>query len=449
VQQETNDTVDLLVLGGGMAGLTAAARAVQDGASVVLVEKGEAIGGSAAYAGFIWTAPTVEVMREVNPDADARLADRVVEGYEAGVEWVRSLGVHLADPVTVLGYGRGCLTDMANFLLTCDRIVRERGELLVRASAERLLVEDGRVAGAQVRTASGETRTIRAGSTLLATGGFGGDPDLRAELIGPLARDLPLRANLHSVGDGLRLGQSAGAAVGPPNAGFYGHLIPSHVAYNDPYEFTDLTFYHSEHGILVNLEGRRFCDETVGDHLNTLYVLDQPEARALMITDQRVHDQWMLAPYVEGVEPLDKFQLAYKRGAWAAIAEDAEEFEYLPEEWGYPGEAVRDAVLEFNRQCEAGEPSPARRLDPAPLVDPPYYVIEVIPAITATWTGLRIDEHARVLNGEGRPIPGLLAAGSDAGGVFNRAYAGGLASALVFGLEAAATATAATAAPGS
>src|SRR5438093_4462448 len=116
------DPVDLLVLGGGMAGMTAAARAARDGATVVLVEKGEAIGGSAAYAGFIWTAPTVEVMREVNPDADPNLARRVVEGYAQGVEWVGSLGVHLADPVTVLGYGRGRLTDMANFLLACERV---------------------------------------------------------------------------------------------------------------------------------------------------------------------------------------------------------------------------------------------------------------------------------------------------------------------------------------
>ncbi len=438
--------VDLLVLGGGMAGLSAAARAARDGARVVLVEKGPAIGGSAAYAGFIWTTPTVEVMREVNPHAEPRLADRVVEGYAEGMDFVRSLDVHTAEPVTVLGYGRGSLTDMANYLLACERLIRDRGELLVSASAERLIVEEGAVAGAELRTATGETREIRAAFTLLATGGFGGDPDLRAELIGPAARDLPLRANVHSVGDGLRLGRSAGAAVGPPNAGFYGHLIPSHVVYDDPYEFTDLTFYHSEHGLLINLDGRRFCDETVGDHLNTLHVLDQPEARALMITDQRVHDQWMLAPYVEGVEPLDKFQLAYKRGAYAAIAEDVDEFEYLPEEWGYPGEAVRDSVHEFNRQCEAGEPSPPRALDAAPLVDPPYYVIEVIPAITATWTGLRIDEHARVLDGEGHPIAGLLAAGSDAGGVFDRAYAGGLASALVFGLEAAATVRAGTAA---
>jgi succinate dehydrogenase/fumarate reductase flavoprotein subunit len=439
--------VDLLVLGGGMAGMSAAARACSDGASVVLAEKGPTVGGSAMYAGFIWTTPTVEVMREVNPDADPALAAKVVEQYDTALNWVRSLDVNVADPVTVLGYGRGCATDMANYLLACERLVRDRGELLVGSSAARLLVEDGAVRGAEIENAAGQKRTIHARSTLLATGGFGGDPDLRAEHIHPLARNLPLRANTYSVGDGLRLGQSAGADFGPPNAGFYGHLIPSKVAYTNPYEFTDLTFYHSEHGVLLNLQGQRFCDETVGDHLNTLYVLDQPEARALLVYDQRVHNEWMMAPYVEGVEPLDKFQLAYRRGARAAVAEEIEEFEALPDEWGYPGPASRDTLLEFNRQCEAGHPDPSRKLDAAPLVDPPFYVIEVIPAITFTFSGLRIDPQARVLDTAGDPIPGLLAAGADAGGVFYRAYAGGLACALVFGLEAAATATAERTAP--
>ena len=170
-------------------------------------------------------------------------------------------------------------------------------------------------------------------------------------------------------------------------------------------------------------------------------MIDQPEARALLVYDQRVHDEWEMAPYVEGVEPLDKFQLAYRRGARAAVAEDIDEFEALPEEWGYPGPASRDALYEFNRQCEAGDPTPGRKLDAAPLVTPPYYVIEVIPAITFTFSGLRIDAEARVLDEAGQVIPGLLAAGADAGGVFHRAYAGGLACALVFGLQAAATAT--------
>jgi succinate dehydrogenase/fumarate reductase flavoprotein subunit len=439
---ESNSVVDLLVFGGGMAGMSAAARASSEGASVVLVEKGEAIGGSAMYAGFIWTAPTIEVMRDVNPDADPALSAQVVDQFGGAVDWVRSLGVHVADPVTVLGYGRGSQTDMANYLLACERLVREHGELLTGWSAQRLLFEDGAVIGAEIENGAGEQRVIRARSTLLATGGFGGDPALRAEHISPLAKNLPLRANTNSTGDGLRLGLSVGAGFGPLNAGFYGHLIPSKVAYNNPYEFTDLTFYHSEHGVLLNLEGKRFCDETIGDHLNTLYVLDQPEARALLVYDQRVHDEWMMAPYVEGVEPLDKFQLAYRRSARAAVADDIEEFEALPEEWGYPGEASRDTLLEFNRQCEAGAPNPGRKLDAAPLLTPPYYIIEVIPAITFTFSGLQIDPQARVLDEAGEPIPGLLAAGADAGGVFNRAYAGGLACALVFGLQAAATATA-------
>ncbi len=209
---EADEVIDLLVLGAGMAGLSAAAKAASQGASVVLVEKGEAIGGSAAYAGFIWTAPTAEVMHEVNPDGDPALGQRIVDGYDDALAFVRSLGAHVADPVTVLGYGRGCATDMANFLMACERVVRERGgEVLLRSSATSLLIEDGAVAGAKVGD-----RTIRARHTLLATGGFGGDPDLRAELIGPAARDLPLRANLNSTGDGLRLADERRRGHGHP-----------------------------------------------------------------------------------------------------------------------------------------------------------------------------------------------------------------------------------------
>jgi succinate dehydrogenase/fumarate reductase flavoprotein subunit len=176
---DSDSIVDLLVFGGGMAGMSAAARACSDGASVILVEKAPAIGGSAMYAGFIWTAPTVDVMREVNPEGDPALSARVVENYADGLNWVRSLGVEVADPVTVLGYGRGCATDMANYLLACERLVRDNGELLVGWSAQRLLFEDGAVVGAEIENDAGERREIRARSTVLATGGFGGDRDLR------------------------------------------------------------------------------------------------------------------------------------------------------------------------------------------------------------------------------------------------------------------------------
>jgi succinate dehydrogenase/fumarate reductase flavoprotein subunit len=434
----------MVVIGGGLAGLTAAARALELGASVIVVEKGPSVGGSALYAGFLWTTPSMEVMREINPDGDPILAERLLSGYDPAIEWVGTLGVEMKPPVTVLGYGRGVETDMTALIAACERRVREseRAELLLGGRTERLLVEDGQVWGAEVRTADGEARRIEATWTLLATGGFGGDPELRARHIHPLARELPLRANPHSTGDGLRLGLQVGAAFGAANAGFYGHLVPSHVAAHGPHELWEVTFYHSEHGVLLNLGGQRFVDETIGDHLNAMAVLEQPEARALLVCDQRVHEQWMMRPYVEGVEPVDRFALAYRKGARCAVANDLEELAYLPEEWGFDGPAARESVERFNAACAAGAPSPPRRTDCAPLVDPPYYVIELIPAITFTFSGLIVDGDARVLDPSSAPIPGLLAAGADIGGLWVRAYAGGAATAVVFGLQAAATACA-------
>ena len=225
---------------------------------------------------------------------------------------------------------------------------------------------------------AGERREIRAAHTLLASGGFGGDPDLRARLIHPQARDM---ANRQSTGDGLRLRLAAGAAFGFDHAGFYGHVVVGHVPLSDPTEFVNRTFYHSEHGVLLDLEGKRFCDETVGDHITPLALIEQPEARALFVYDQRVHADWELQPYVEGVEAVDKFELS-RIGS---------------------------------RNSRSG--------------------------------GIRVRRPAdrcrsAVLDEQGVPIPGLLAADADSGGVFNRAYAGGLANALVFGLQSVDTAVA-------
>lgn len=124
------------------------------------------------------------------------------------------------------------------------------------------------------------------------------------------------------------------------------------------------------------------------------------------------------------------------------MAESIDELALLPEEWGYDGPAIARAAAAYNETARAGrEPTPGRTLDRLPLDEPPYYVIETIPAITFPFYGIRIDSSARVLDQRGAPIPGLLAAGSDTGGLFVQAYAGGIANALVFGLTAARIAT--------
>src|SRR3954462_14699840 len=112
------ETLDLLVLGAGIAGLTAAARAAQQGASVLLVDAAPAVGGSAAYAGFIWTAPTEAVMDENNPGGDRRLSHKLVADHEDAVDCVRSVGVVVTEPVTEVRFGKGRETEIATLLAT-------------------------------------------------------------------------------------------------------------------------------------------------------------------------------------------------------------------------------------------------------------------------------------------------------------------------------------------
>lgn len=436
-------TVDLLVVGGGMAGLSAAARVAAEGGSVVLVEKAERPGGSARFAGFVWTTPTFDELRRVNPDGDAELAAALVDGFTDAVAWIRSLGVECRPPVPVLGFGRGHQLDTNHYLDTCERLIRDRGgEVLTATSTRTLLTENGAVTGAECVLPDGSIRRIDATWTLLATGGFQGNPGLRTEHVHPQAADIELRANPHSRGDGLSLGLAAGAAFGKKDAGFYGHLMPAGVSLTDPARFVDLALYYSEHALLFDLTGERFVDETVGDHLTTMALLERPQARGLLVADARVHREWISASYVEGIPGVDKFQLCHRAGARSAVADSLEEFAWMPEEWGYPGARIRDRVEEYNDTVGGGgEPAPGRLLDRQPLNEPPFYVIEAAPAITFTFGGLLIDADARALSADSRhPVPGLLVAGADAGGLYRRAYAGGLAPALVFGLAAARTA---------
>ena len=306
--------------------------------------------------------------------------------------------------------------------------------MLTRTGTTSLRLAGDAVTGAELRLPDGATHQVGAASTLLSTGGYQADPELRAELIHPAARTIQLRGNPWSAGDGLRLGRAAGGLFGAEDAGFYGHLIPAGVPLDDPSLYTDLALYYSEHALLFNLDGERFIDESVGDHLTTIALVAQPEARGLLIADAVTHRDWITQSYVDGVPGLDKFALASRRGARCAVAHTLDELDDMPPEWGYPGAKIRAAVERLNA-------TPDRRFDRRPLDQPPFYVLEAAPAVTFTFGGLLIDADARVQARAGGVVPGLLAAGADAGGLYHNAYAGGLAAALVFGLTAARTAT--------
>jgi succinate dehydrogenase/fumarate reductase flavoprotein subunit len=442
VLREAGDEVDVLVIGGGMAGLTAAVRGLRRGARVMLVEAAESVGGSALHAGYLWTAPDRETMARVNPRGDEALRNALVDGFDGALGWIRSLGVDCRGSVPVLGYGRGHQFETSHYVDECRRIVTSEGELLTGTTTELLRTEGGEVAGAELALPDGSRRSVRAGATILATGGFQANAELVERHVHPLASDLPVRSNPRSRGDGLRLARQVGAATDGEGAGFYGHLVPAGAELTDT-DFVNLALYYSEHALLFNRAGDRFVDETLGDHLTTMALLDQPEARGLLVADARVHRDWIVAQYVDGAPSTDKFALAQKRTDRVGVAESIDELSLLPPEWGYDGERIVHRMQEHNRAAEQGLALvPERRYDRKPLVEPPYYVVEVRPAITFPFYGINVAADARVLSRDGRAVPGLFAAGADIGGLYHRAYAGGIAPAVVFGLAAADSAAA-------
>ena len=431
------ESCDLLVIGAGMAGLSASARAAEHGLRVTVVERGVELGGSARYAGYLWTAVEPDAMAQVNPKGSPELRAAVVAGFAGAVGFVRGLGVPVGPAVTVLRYGTGHQIDTGAFVAACRRRIEESGEIIVGARTERLCRDrGGRVVGAEVETADGERRTVAATTTLLATGGFPADPDLRAEHVHPRARSIAARSNPWSRGDGLRLALEAGGRVTNSGGGFYGHLVPTGAELT-PDRFVELALYYSEHSLLFNLAGERFVDEGVGDHLTTIALVDQPECRGLLVTDFRGYREQVCAPYVQGGPAHDKFEQARRYGARCVVADSAEDFRHVPEDWGYDGPRIAEAIT---RLASGETPDPARSVVARPPDEPPYYVIEATAAITFPFAGIEVDDRGRVRSTEGGVVDGLLVAGADAGGLYRNAYAGGLAPAVVFGLSAADTA---------
>ncbi len=134
------------------------------------------------------------------------------------------------------------------------------------------------------------------------------------------------------------------------------------------------------------------------------------------------------------------------RGTGGTVVEAAglEELADGLEQLGVPRGDFLRTLEEYDAAIVAGRGISPPRTGPArPLRDPPFVAVKVAPYITHTVGGLAVDDRCRVLRGEdGRPIPGLYAAGVEVGGVSVGGYTSGLASALVFGRTAAESALA-------
>lgn len=433
--------VDVLIVGGGMAGLATAASASRAGLSVLVVEKLPTTGGSAALsAGILWTAPDFETFARVSPEGDMERGRTLIDGFEPAVAELRDAGVQVSERwIGQMGFGAAYHSPIEGVLDYYRDAIAAAGNEIRTSTVVRKLVVDGDVVRGGVIAPADDPHsggeTVHAKATVIATGGFQGDAGLVKTLLGDDADLMPLRSNPGSTGDGFRMATAAGASASRCLGMFYGHLVPDRIdEWGEPW-YLPLTQYHSHAAIVVNMEGRRFADESRGDEVTNQLALKQTYSRAYLIADERIRREYAVGPPYPHGQDVDRFQTAIDAGGRVIVADTIDEMIERMGEWGVDRAALRQTLDNYRIVAEGGTapvdaPMPE---NPARLEEAPFYAVACRPALTFPYGGVRVDHDGRCLDHDGHPVPGLWCVGADAGGLQGPGYIGGLVLGLVFG----------------
>jgi succinate dehydrogenase/fumarate reductase flavoprotein subunit len=391
-------------------------------------------------------------LRALIPEGDPDLLELLVAQFEPGLAWLADQGIQL-EPRAPNPYHRirdRCYGMLPNAAAAMDTLARHYteagGRILTDAVATTLWYEpDGRLAGVR-GLHQGGSLSAHGSAVILATGGFQGNSELLTRYMGRWADRLILRGNPYCTGDGYLMGLAAGAAASRGLHSFYGHHQPAPPAQVSRVNYNSVTPYFSEFAVIVNLRGERYTDESLGDEVSAQETAHQDQARCVILFDEHVYRHYAAAPIYAGAQAVDRLQAVRDAGGPVLQAESLDSLASGVAAWGVPAGALQRTLDNYNGALAANQlerlniPRRANRLA---VSNPPYYALLMVPGITLTHGGLKIDAAARVLDRRGKPLPGLFAAGADGGGIYYNHYAGGLALALVFGRVAGQSAAAA------
>jgi len=317
-----------------------------------------------------------------------------------------------------------------------------------------LLREDGRVAGALVRSAEGVVRILAGRGVVLAAGGFPQDVARRKALFphAPTGEEHWSPAPPENTGDGIRLGESAGGAAvqGYPNAAAWCpvSLVPRKDGSFGVFpHFID----RGKPGVIAVLRnGRRFVNEANSYH-------DYVQAMVAATPKGETPESWLIADH----PTLRRYGLGYAKPfpvPLASVLADGylkrgRTLRELAAAIGVDADALEDTVARVNRAAAEGRDPEFGKggnaynrylgdatVTPNPCIGKidtgPFYAVRLVPGDLGTFAGLQIDGNGQVLDADRAPIPGLFAAGNDTASVMGGNYPGGgitLGPALTFG----------------
>ena len=444
IRSESN--VDVVVIGGGFAGLSAGIEARLAGASVLLVEKMARLGGNSIISDGGMNAAGSSLQKAMgisdSPELMYRdmlkagqglnspaLAKAVAENSVETLEWTRDfLEVKFKDRVDHFGGHSLARTHITQRVSGVDiinplaaKFQEIGGNLRVRTLMRELVTKPGEgVVGVVLQSGfslkkggEGQTYQVLAdGGVVMATGGFGADVNFRLVQNPRLGENVDTTNKPSATAEGLKALLKIGAApvhlshiqLGPwcsPDERYYG-TAPDFICYvSQPY------------GIWLNIDtGSRFVNE-LGDRAvraNAILALGKP---ALALADQTA---------------VDKVGWDLSKALAKGVVRRFDKLAKLADHYDLSLSALEKSIRRYNEfQEKSNDPDFSKPIlaDSRPIAVPPFYAARIWPKVHYTMGGARIDAKTRVLDLEGQPIPKLFAAGEVTGGVHGACRLGG------------------------
>ncbi|MCR5090497.1 MAG: flavocytochrome c [Oscillospiraceae bacterium] len=423
---------DVVIVGAGGAGLTAAVRATQQGAKVIVLEKMPMVGGNSLKASggmncadtkFQAAAGITESgVREFIEDTmngghqlnDISLVTTLAENSAEAVEWLESIGAPLPKVAATGGTTHKYLHSPedgspvgAYLVAKLSDIVEENGiEVMLNTRATEILMDNGAAVGVMAEDA-GHIYTVNAKSVILATGGFGSNFELMCSYNPSLANAVTTN-HPGATGDGIRMAEEVGAATVDMEQ------IQLHPTVYQATSMLVSEKMRSLGAILVNQEGMRFCNDLSTRDAVSAAELEQTGGYAYIIFDQNLVDHNKSAQ-----EYINK-----------GMAAEGATYEELAQNMGLEGDAIQNFVRtmdKWNASVAAGTDEEFGRNNGMDddLSTAPFYAIQIAPGIHHTMGGIKINTEAQVIDTDGNVIPGLFAAGETTGGVHGGNRIGG------------------------